>query len=203
MQDGEAGFTLSKSRFEAFSDGVFAIAITLLILQVNVPANIPDHPTRQKQLEGILTIWSQYLVYAATFATIGTMWLNHHALFRYVERITHGIVIANLLLLGLVCFLPFSTEVIARYGLTQVSVVYYGLVLTAISVGYFILQRQVMAAHPSVDRRVTSWNLVGLSFYPVAIVLGFFVPVLGVVICGLAALFYLLPRSVASAAIRP
>lgn len=203
MNDRAASFTLSKSRFEAFSDGVFAIAITLLILEVHLPTVTPANPTDIQQAHALLGIWPQYLVYAATFATVGIMWVNHHALFRYIERITHGIVMANLLLLGLISFLPFATEVIARYGLSRPTIVYYGLTLIAISVAYLILQCQAIAAYPSVSRAFSLWNVVGLALYPLATLIGCFAPVLGIVIIGLMALFYALPSNVESAAIRP
>ncbi|MDQ6930708.1 MAG: TMEM175 family protein [Candidatus Eremiobacteraeota bacterium] len=195
-------FTLSKPRFEALSDGVFAIAITLLILEIH----LPDHrfaSATGTQVKDLLSLGTQYFVYFATFATIGIMWLNHHALFRYVERITHGMAIANLLLLSLICFLPFATEVIARFGLSPVTIVYYGLVGSLISVGYLVLQRQVIAAHASVPRKLTLWNLVGLAFYPIATVIGYFFPLGGLFVFGLLALFYMLPQNVRSAAVRP
>src|SRR5215469_12859391 len=124
--DAKTDFTLDKGRLEAFSDGVFAIAITLLILELHLP---PFHPpiTASQQVHDLTIIWPQYLVYFVTFATIGIMWLNHHALFKNVRRVTHGLVLANLLLLSLISFLPFPTEVLARYGLTNVAIVYYGL----------------------------------------------------------------------------
>lgn len=196
-------FSLSKPRFEAFSDGVFAIAITLLILEIHLPARASVLSSQAQEIHDLLGLWQQYFVYSATFATIGIMWLNHHALFRYIERITHGIVIANLFLLALICFLPFATEVLARYGLTPVPVTYYGIVLTIISIGYGVLQQQVIIAHPTVRRGLTFWNMVGLGFYPLGTVIGYFWPVVGVIIFGLLAVFYLLPQNVQSAAVRP
>ena len=118
------------SRFESFSDGVFAIAITLLVLEIHLPPDPLSGWTPNEQTHALFAIWPQYLVYAVTFATVGIMWVNHNALLRHVERISHGMILANLLLLGLVCFLPFATEVVARFGLSPLAVVYYGLTLT-------------------------------------------------------------------------
>lgn len=196
------GFTPSKSRFESFSDGVFAIAITLLILEIQLPGSA-GRLNEHAQVRALLSIWPQYLVYAATFATVGIMWLNHHAIFRYIERITHGMIVSNLLLLALICFLPFATEVIAQLGFSRVSVVYYGIALTAISFSYLLLQRQILAAHPSCDKGITLWNLVGLALYPVGTLIGYFVPILGIIAFALVAVFYMLPSNVESAAIHP
>lgn len=107
------------------------------------------------------------------------------------------------LLLGLVVFLPFATEVIAQYGLSRPTVVLYGLTLTGVSIAYFVLQRQEAHAHPTASQAVTRWNIVGLTLYPLATVLGYFVPVLGVAMIGPIALFYGMPRNVRSATIRP
>lgn len=187
--------TLSKSRFESFSDGVFAIAITLLILEVRIPAWAPADASKAVQVKALISIWPQYLVYAASFATIGIMWLNHHALFNNVRRITHGIALSNLLLLALISFLPFTTEVLGHFGLTPIAVVYYGLTMIAISLGYNVVLHQVYAAHGR-PYPVTLWNIVGLSAYPLATVTGYFSPLLGVVIIALLALFYMMPSNV-------
>ena len=196
-------FTLSKGRFESFSDGVFAIAITLLVLELHLPTNRSALRSDIDQLWALLRIWPQYLVYFASFATIGIMWLNHHALFRYIERITHGIVLANILLLSLISFLPFPTEVLAQLGLTRTAVAYYGVTLSAIAFGYFVVHRQVLAAHPTLSRRLTLWNIVGLTLYPIATVVGYFVPIVGMSLFVLLALFYMLPQNVQGGVVRP
>ena len=190
---------LGKGRFEAFSDGVFAIAITLLILEVRLPAGITGASAAREQVSALVGIWPQYLVYAASFATIGIMWVNHHALFDNVKRITHGIVVANLVLLGLIAFLPFTTEVLAQLGLSRPAVVYYGLTFFAISLGFNFLFQQVRAAHPEWPAPpFTWWNAVGLLAYPVATVAGYFAPIAGVGLIGLLAIFYLLPSNIRS-----
>jgi len=198
-------FTLSKSRFEAFSDGVFAVAITLLALEFHLPP-YPDQgsPPEAWQVSTLLAIWPQYVAYGASFVTIGIMWLNHHAQFRYIEKITHGIVIANLLLLLFICFLPFPTEVLGRLGFTRTAVVYYGLAISLIAFGYTILQEQIVVAHGAAIRRTfTIWNAVGIFAYPVATLVGYFYPAAGVTLYVLLALFYMLPSNVRQAAFRP
>ena len=198
-------FTLSKSRFEAFSDGVFAVAITLLALEIHLPP-LPaqGNPTEGWQVSALLSIWPQYVAYGASFLTIGIMWLNHHAQFRYIEKITHGIVIANLLLLLFICFLPFPTAVLGRLGFTRTAVVYYGLSISLIAFAYTILQEQIVAAHHvDIRRTFTIWNVVGFFAYPVATLIGYFYPPAGVSMYLLLALFYMLPSNVRSAAFRP
>ena len=195
MEADSSKYTLSKERFEAFSDGVFAIAITLLVLGVRLPGHVGPFSSNVMQTQALLQIWPAYLVYVASFATIGIMWLNHHALFRYCEQITHGIVISNLFLLMLISFLPFPTAVLGQFGISRTAVVYYGLVLVGISFGYFFVHQQVLVAE-GLPRRLTAWNIVGLLLYPVAAILGYFVPLGGIIVFVGLALFYMLPRNV-------
>jgi uncharacterized membrane protein len=195
-------FTVSKARFESFSDGVFAIAITLLILEVRLPADASARSSSWEQARALLSIWPQYLVYAASFATIGIMWINHHALFKEARRITHGCTLANLLLLGLISFLPFTTEVLGHFGLTPTAVVYYGLTMVAIALAYNLVHQQVYAAHGR-PRPVTLWNVVGLSAYPFATIIGYFVPLLGIIVIALLAIFYMMPNNIGAVALPP
>jgi uncharacterized membrane protein len=199
-------FTLSKSRFEAFSDGVFAIAITLLVLEFHLPtfAGAPSPPpSRMDELRALESIWPQYLVYFASFATIGIMWLNHHSQFRHIERITYGMVMASLTLLLFICLIPFATEVLAKFGINNVTVVYYGLVLLGCTIGYNLVYWQILAAYPSLPRRPVAWNIVGVLAYPLATILAYFAPYAGVAAYALLAVFYMLPRNVAAVAFRP
>src|SRR5215211_1586279 len=102
---------MSPGRLEAFSDGVFAIAITLLVLDIHVPtpqpgANLADELGAQ---------WPSYAAYVVSFLTIGIIWINHHAMFRRAREVDHGIMTLNLLLLLCVGVLPFTTALMAAY----------------------------------------------------------------------------------------
>ena len=99
---------METSRLEAFSDGVFAIAITLLIIEVAVPEG------HGPLLDRLIDQWPSYLVYALSFATIGVMWMNHHNVLPLITRCSHGLVIANLALLLVVAFIPFPTKVLGE-----------------------------------------------------------------------------------------
>jgi uncharacterized membrane protein len=95
-------------RLEAFSDGVFAIAITLLILEVRVPG---DRPLGQ----GLLDIWPSYFAYVTSFLTIGVIWFNHDAILRLVARADRLLLTLNTVLLMVVAFIPFPTRLVAEY----------------------------------------------------------------------------------------
>jgi uncharacterized membrane protein len=99
------------ARIEAFSDGVFAIAITLLILEIRVPpAHVDD-----ALAHALLGLWPSYLAYVASFMTIGVMWLNHHRLFTLIHRSDDGLIGINLLLLFGQTWIPFPTALLAEH----------------------------------------------------------------------------------------
>jgi uncharacterized membrane protein len=101
-------------RLEAFSDGVFAIAVTLLVLDIRIPT--PDALTAGESLRhALLQEWPSFLAFVLSFVTILIMWVNHHNLFRLVRRTDHNFLLVNGLLLMLVTFVPFPTHVLAEY----------------------------------------------------------------------------------------
>ena len=118
---------MNKSRFESFSDGVFAFAITLLVLGVALPDSryTSDHVLTS----ALLRLWPNLIAYGLSFAVIGLMWQNHHALFRLVERIDRKTVLLNLLLLAGTAFIPFATSTLGSYPTMRASTFLSGGVL--------------------------------------------------------------------------
>jgi uncharacterized membrane protein len=104
---------MRTTRLEAFSDGVFAIAITLLILDLHVP---PLSDTPQGQLGGrLLGLWPNYASYVVSFLIIGIIWVNHHSMFHHIDRVDRPLLFLNLLLLLFVVAIPFPTGMMAEY----------------------------------------------------------------------------------------
>src|SRR3954462_11733852 len=112
-------------RLVAFSDAVFAITITLLILEIRPPTDYTD------LLHGLLALWPSYLAYAITFLFIGQVWANHHVMFDHIGAADRVVLLLNTLLLMAVAFLPFATSVLAgalRSGHGQrTAVAFYGI----------------------------------------------------------------------------
>jgi uncharacterized membrane protein len=106
MDDKETG------RLEAFSDGVFAVAITLLVLNFRIPDTLLDDTQLWHTL---LNQWPMLAAYATSFATIGIMWLNHHRLFTHIKRTNTVLMLLNLLLLSIIVFVPVPTALLAEY----------------------------------------------------------------------------------------
>ena len=106
------------NRLEAFSDGVFAVAITLLVLNIKIPGlDLPPSklPLNVDLWNTLRDEWPMLAAYVTSFATIGIMWLNHHRLFTHIKRINTVLVLLNLLLLLLIVFVPVPTALLAEY----------------------------------------------------------------------------------------
>jgi uncharacterized membrane protein len=179
----EAGHHWEKNRVEAFSDGVLAIAITLLVLDIHIPKDL--HLAQNLEHE-----WPAYLAYVTSFLTVGGVWVAHHLLFRALRSIDSTLIWLNMLLLLLTGFLPFPTGLVAEAlrqpeSTAEIAVFLYGLTVLAIEL---VLQAFVRyaVAHPELldQRRSTAaitkrlaagrwwWSSRSILFYVGAIGVG-------------------------------
>src|SRR5215472_7717505 len=137
------------NRIEAFSDGMFAIAITLLILEVKVPTPAPG------QLAGaLLRQWPSYLAFLLSFAYIGIMWMNHHRMFTHIRRSNDMLLLLNLLLLLGVTAVPFPTAVLAASLGTleqRTAAIFYNGVYLVIAIFFNVLWRYAVS-HELLDK---------------------------------------------------
>jgi uncharacterized membrane protein len=187
------------SRIEAFSDGVFAIAITLLILEIQVPQGAGND-----LWHALWQLWPNYAAYLVSFMTIGIIWVNHHAQFVRIVRSDRALLFWNLNLLLWVSFLPFPTAVLARYldsgsGETAASAFYAG-VLLVMSLSFYGVWRHAERAgllteelSPGQRRVLRRRNVFGHLAYALAVVLAFVSPAATLVLCAGVALFYVHP----------
>jgi len=201
----EEVFAPSKSRFESFSDGVFAIAITLLILEIQLPGSA-GRLTERGQVQALLNIWPQYLVYAATFATVGIMWLNHHALFSRLAHVDRPLILLNLLLLMVISFIPFPTQVLGSHlgsgSDAHVAALFY--LLNAILIGtgfsgvyvYAVYREGLLSPRFSRDaaKAALPWYALTLAAYAVCVPLAFISPVVVVLVIALVSVYYAFDR---------
>jgi TMEM175 potassium channel family protein len=193
---------LNTNRLETFADGVFAIAATLLILNVDaqVSEDVPDLGGR------LLDIWPSYAAYAVTFFTIGIVWVNHHTVMSQIDRADRVFLFLNVGFLMLVAFAPFPTRLIAEhirgegaraatltYGITWVlvAVMFNALWLYA-SVGTRLLR----ADHdPKVVRGITRSYALGPVTYLVATLVSIISPTVGVILFAAIVALYILDSS--------
>jgi uncharacterized membrane protein len=128
-------------RLEAFSDGVFAIAITLLALELKVP-HLESSPTSGQLAAQLLSQWPSYFAFLTSFFTVLVMWVHHHVIFRLVRRTDVRLLFANGLLLMLVTVVPFPTAVVAEYLMTPAApaaCTLYAGVFVGIAIAFYLL----------------------------------------------------------------
>jgi uncharacterized membrane protein len=195
---------LSTSRLETFADGVFAIAATLLIL--NVDAQVSDVPDLGSRL---LHIWPSYLAYAVSFVTIGIMWVNHHTLMTQIERADRRFLLATVGLLMCIAFVPFPTRLVAEHiraeGARDAALAYgFTMVATAVmfSVTWFYASRGNRLlradADPAIVTGISRSYLPGPWIYLGATLIAFASPTASVLVFMATALFYVLESSIFS-----
>ena len=170
-------------RMEAFSDGVFAIAITLLVLEISVPETAFDNLWR-----GIGHQWPSYLAYVTSFLTIGGIWAAHHGIFRRLAYANQRLMALNLLLLMAVAFLPFPTKLMAETiheeNAARTAVIFYGATLLVISIllnalwGSVSLDRHVLRPEVGDDeiKAIAIATTPNIGLYVVMIALAFIAP---------------------------
>lgn len=181
---------MTKGRLEAFSDGVIAILITIMVLELKVP-----HGAELSDLAGK---WPVFFSYVLSFIYIGIYWNNHHHLFHAVHRISGGVLWANLHLLFWLSLTSFATGWMGENHFEKWPVVVYGLVLLANSIAYWIMVRFIIAANGSdsaVARAVgKDWKgMVSTLIYLVSIGLAFIHPLLGVAGYAIVACIWFIP----------
>jgi uncharacterized membrane protein len=193
---------MSPARLEAFSDGVFAIAITLLVLDLHVP----DPASTGDLAQALGEQWPSYVAYAVSFLTIGIIWINHHAMMRRLARVDHTILSLNLLLLLFVALLPFTTALMAAYlqktsGEHLAAAIYSGSCLL-MGVAFASINRYALAVRPDLlatqvsrarRRAILVRAVAGVLPYAIATVLALVSPYVSLAICGAIALYYALP----------
>ena len=168
---------LGLERLIFFSDAVFAIAITLVVLDIRLPAS-GESPSNAQLLNRLLGLWPKYLAYAVSFLAIGTFWLGHNRRFRFIRRYDRGLSMLNLLFLMVIAFIPFPTSVISESG-NRTATIFYALTM--------ILGGLVLAAlwwYASWHNRLTDPGLdaqqVRRQFAPMLLTVALFVLSIGI-----------------------
>jgi uncharacterized membrane protein len=190
---------METTRLETFSDGVFAIAATLLILEIHASG----HGTLTHQL---LHLWPSYAAYGVSFVTIGIMWVNHHEIFRHIERANRTFLVFSVLFLMVIAFIPFPTEILAAHlndGDARAAAVFYGLTNVAMAamfgVLWFYAARGDRLLGPDPDRKavtgISRSFLPGVPAYALATLSALVSSWIAVALFGALALFYVLESS--------
>lgn len=183
---------MTKGRLEAFSDGVIAIIITIMVLELKVPHGV--------ELEDLRALWPVLSCYVLSFIFLGIYWVNHHHLFQAVRNVRGAVLWANLHLLFWLSLVPFSTSWMGENHFATLPVAFYGANLLACGYAYFILTLALLRVH---DRDSTLAKAIGsdrkgklsLLLYSLAVPLAFFAPSIAIGFYILVAVIWLVPDS--------
>jgi uncharacterized membrane protein len=194
-----------RGRLEAFSDGVFAVAITLLVLDLRDPGGEAGGGDLAHRL---LHLWPNYAGYAVSFLVIGIVWVNHHDLFRRLRGVDRRLQFLNLILLGFVALIPFPTAVLAEHLRSthdsHAAAVAYSVVMTAVGLAFVAIWAYLARTPELLDdqhdqayarARMRSTLAVGPPLYATAGVVGLFSAPVALVLYAVVALWFALGRS--------
>ena len=181
---------MHKGRLEAFSDGVLAIIITIMVLEMKVP-----HGT---ELSALLPIWPVFLSYVLSFVYLGIYWNNHHHLFQAVKHVRGGVLWANLHLLFWLSLFPFVTGWMGENHFAAITVSLYGGVLLMAAIAYFILVRVLLSGHgpdSTLAQAIGSdaKGRISAIIYAVAIVLACWLPWIAIGLYAVVAAIWIVP----------
>ncbi len=181
----------SKNRLEAFSDGVIAIIITIMVLEIKVPQDAKDFADLQRMAP-------VFLSYVLSFIYVGIYWNNHHHMLHATQKVTGGVLWANLHLLFWLSLIPFVTGWVGANHFATAPTALYGLVLLMSAIAYLILQRTIVRVHgnASVLARAVGEDFKGkvsLVVYALAIGLSFVQPWIAETLYVTVALLWLIP----------
>jgi uncharacterized membrane protein len=180
------------SRVEAFSDGVFAIALTLLILGIKVP-DLDNFASGDKLYRSLINLWPSYFAFILSFAAVLIMWINHHGFFKYLRKIDTPFLYANGFLLLTVTFMNFPTAILAKYFETQafnIASAFYCGSLLLINVAFNLLwfssayKRKLVKVEVSdaLINKIRNAYWFGFIIYLAAFIISFFLPFIGLLI---------------------
>ena len=183
---------MNKSRLEAFSDGVLAIIITIMILEIKAP--------KDDSFESLQHLIPVFLSYVLSFVYVGIYWNNHHHMFQVVKKVSGSILWSNLFLLFWLSLIPFATSWIGEHHFSAVPMSVYGFVLLMCAVSYIILQNKIikLEGNDSVLHRAVNNDTKGkisMTCYISAIPLAFVSPWISGLLYIAVALIWIIPDS--------
>lgn len=202
LKDKLKQFTPGTTRIEAFSDGVFAIVVTLLVLEIRVP-HLPENFTTKDVISELIHLLPKFISFALSFAVIAIYWANHHQLFHSIEKTDGALLWYNNLLLFWLSFVPFPTAFIGEYPMNPVPVMLYGFVLFATGVSFNLLLRHAINAGlflPTISKEVIEQSrkkgFIGPVIYFISIVCTLISVYISLAIFILVPILYFIPQRI-------
>lgn len=176
---------MGKGRLEAFSDGVIAVIVTILVLELKVP--------RSDGVAGLVAVLPTVVLYLLTFVQIGIYWVNHHYLVDEADTVSHGIFWANLLFLFCLSLFPFAMEWIGVKGLSSFTAALYAAVSILPGLAFMALWFQIRSASTTSPHASWGKQLTSVLLYLTAIPAAYYRPAASLVLIGIVALLWVLP----------
>lgn len=187
---------------EAFSDGVFAIVVTLLVLELRVPA-LPENFSTQDVLKELIHLFPKFFSFAMSFVIVAIFWVNHHQFFHSLEKTDRAMLWYNNLLLFWLSFVPFPTAFIGEHPVSMIPVMLYGAVLFFAGVSFNLMLRHAVKAklfHKSVSDEVLKQSVargvIGPVVYFVSIISALISVYISLVIFLLVPIIYFIPQKI-------
>jgi uncharacterized membrane protein len=186
---------LNKNRTEAFSDGVIAIIITIMVFDLKIQ-DLPPNYLDKDIWENLLGVVPKFLSYALSFLVVAILWLNHHALFDKIPYSDSKLVWYNILLLFAMSLIPLPTAFLAKYPNSYQAVMLYGFVMFLTSLSFLLMRRyvEITAKFISYNPKLHRNNLISVSLYLVSIPLSYISVYLSFIIFVGIPLWYFLPE---------
>jgi uncharacterized membrane protein len=178
---------LSPGRLEAFSDGVIAVIITIMVLELKVP------PKGISNLEGLRALFPLLVVYALSFVQTGIYWVNHHYLVDDLEHVTHGILWSNLAFLFCLSLIPFATTWIGTRGISSFSVALYSVTCALPAVAWIVLSNAICSSTGQPGAGSPIKQAISTALYLGAIPAAYLSPNIALCMIALVAVFWLIP----------
>lgn len=181
---------MTKNRVEAFSDGVIAIILTIMVLEMKAPAG--------NQIQDLIPMIPVFLSYVLSFVYIGIYWNNHHHLFHAVKQVSGGVLWANLHLLFWLSLVPFVTAWAGEHHFSEVTVAFYGVALFMAAVAYYILTRVLLAQHETSSPLHVAVSkdfkgMISLVVYGAAILVAWWQPMISCLLYVVVAVMWVIP----------
>ncbi len=182
---------MTKGRLEAFSDGVIAIIITIMVLELKVP-----HSAEWSALQELIPVFLSYIL---SFVYVAVYWGNHHHLMHTVKHVSAGIIWSNAALLFFLSLIPFATAWMGENHFAQNTIVVYGILMNLCGMSYYLLMQMIMACHsdnPELTEALkaqTRKGILSLVLYSMAIGAAFINPILSEIIFVVVAIMWFIP----------
>ena len=196
MTEGEGRF--SKARLEAFSDGVIAVIITIMVLELKAPES--------PEPAALVKLWPSFLIYLVSFVFVAIYWINHHNILMAARRVTARLIWANAALLFALSLIPFATAYVGDTDLAPFPTMIYGAVQFACALAFFLLDTTIGAERREEDEFMAGYrprraqDVAGLILYATGTVLALFSPIAAITLFVLVAIAYVVPGLIAEKA---